>query len=509
MSREKKSELNEVQIRLLGRCSPEFRERHIDVHHSGEPVAVDTLFVGTIYTISLIVGIEWISYLKIGRAERLAVAGVVKARSTCCNYPIPDLNKQRTNSSQRKRGSQEHSTHDMAIRRNDMPTDAFISFTSLGEGSEAGSFLGREIAARFSGEPPDAVVVFASSKYDYEDLLGALQRECEPKVMAGCSSAGEFMSGELGEGSACAIALRSSDMCFNAALGRSLRKDTAEAATELVAGLSGISDYEYPFRTALVLTDALAGHSQELVEHLTALTGGTYQFIGGGAGDDAKFEETCVFYGTEAVKDAVVALEMLSRKPLGIGVAHGWTPSSDSMRVTESNHLQLVSMNATPSIEVFQEHAERKGQKFNVQDPLPFFLQNVLGIEEQGSYRLRVPLSVNANGSITCASDVPEGTTVCLMKGTDGAALEAARAAVQTALKQLHGHKPLMALFFDCVATRLRLGQEGFGLELRAVQDMLGNAPYAGINTYGQIARAEGQFSGFHNCTAIVCVIPE
>jgi len=41
-------ELSEEQIRLLERFSPEFRERHIDTQHTGELVAVDTFFVGTL-----------------------------------------------------------------------------------------------------------------------------------------------------------------------------------------------------------------------------------------------------------------------------------------------------------------------------------------------------------------------------------------------------------------------------------------------------------------------------
>jgi hypothetical protein len=53
----------------------------------------------------------------------------------------------------------------------------------------------------------------------------------------------------------------------------------------------------------------------------------------------------------------------------------------------------------------------------------------------------------------------------------------------------------------------LRLGKE-FGAELKAVENVLGTARFAGCNTYGQVARAEGQFGGFHNCTAVVCVIP-
>lgn len=44
----KQIKLTEDQIRLLERFSPEFRERHIHVSYTGELVAVDTFFVGTL-----------------------------------------------------------------------------------------------------------------------------------------------------------------------------------------------------------------------------------------------------------------------------------------------------------------------------------------------------------------------------------------------------------------------------------------------------------------------------
>jgi len=47
-ARGKKIELTEAQVRSLERFSPEFRERHIVTRHSGELVAVDTFFVGTL-----------------------------------------------------------------------------------------------------------------------------------------------------------------------------------------------------------------------------------------------------------------------------------------------------------------------------------------------------------------------------------------------------------------------------------------------------------------------------
>jgi hypothetical protein len=178
------------------------------------------------------------------------------------------------------------------------------------------------------------------------------------------------------------------------------------------------------------------------------------------------------------------------------------------MRVTEAQGNRMVSLNGSPAVHVFQEHAELTGQRLNLKDPLPFFLHNVIGIRSGDGYRLRVPLAVQDDGSILCAAAVPEGSVVHLMKASAASAVAAARQATGDAIRALAGATPAAAFVFDCVATRLRLGRE-FENELEACARLLAPAGFVGCNTYGQIARAEGQFSGFHNCTAVVCVLPQ
>jgi hypothetical protein len=296
-------------------------------------------------------------------------------------------------------------------------------------------------------------------------------------------------------------------MKFSVGLGQGVSTDPADAAKQAVEGFRGLGNSVLPFRSALVMTDALAGHAAALVEQLTVRTGGNYRFFGGGAGDDGRFQTTHVFVGTRAYTNAVAALEILSRKPLGIGVAHGWEPGSRGFRVTEANAAQLVSLDGAPAVEAFEQYARETGQKFDRQDPLPFFLHNVLGIQGEGQHRLRVPLGVAADGSIMCAANVPEGAIVHIMKTSTASAVQAARHATEAAIGALGGERPGAAFVFDCVATRLRMGRE-FEDELQACAKLLAPAGFVGCNTYGQIARAEGQFSGFHNCTAVVCVLP-
>ena len=368
--------------------------------------------------------------------------------------------------------------------------------------------IGASIKRAFNGTPPDAVVVFASAEHDFQRVLDGLARECGTEKIMGASSAGEFSHSTRGEGSISALALRSDDMRFSIGLGENLSGNPALAAREVARSFAGVRDSPLPYRAALVMTDALAGHTDAVVDELTLATGGEYRFFGGGAGDDGKFRKTHVFAGRKAASNAVAALEILSSKPLGVGVSHGWVPAGKAMRVTEAEGTRLVSLNGAPAVEYIEEYARETGQRFDRSDPLPFFLHNILGIETGTQHRLRVPLGVEEDGTLACAAAIPQGAVIRIMKTSAESAVMAAQQATRSALEALGGARPGAAFVFDCVATRLRMGS-AFDDELRSCAELLHPAGFVGCNTYGQIARAEGQFGGFHNCTAVVCVLPE
>src|SRR5438552_6911777 len=129
-------------------------------------------------------------------------------------------------------------------------------------------------------------------------------------------------------GLACAIALSSNEMSFAVGLGRGLSEDDSTSIDELASTLCHASLWKYPYHTMLLLVDALGGYVESTVRKLTLLTGSIYEIFGGGASDNAQFSYTPVFYDTEVVTDAFVALAIHSYKPLGIGVQHGWRPIS-------------------------------------------------------------------------------------------------------------------------------------------------------------------------------------
>jgi hypothetical protein len=381
-----------------------------------------------------------------------------------------------------------------------------VAISARPSSAEAGQELVNRL--RQTKVNPAAMVVFAAPSYDHESLLAILGEAYPESLMIGASSAGEFMNQTKGEGLVCVMALSGDDASFGIAAAHDVKNQPAAAARQMVSGFKGLASEDWTHRSALVLTDALAGHADLLVDELTLATAGQYQFFGGGAGDNAQFKRTPVFFGRQVLDGAAVALEILSDKPLGIGVRHGWQPASRSYRVTEVEGMRLVSLDGLPAIEAFDEHAQKTGQKLDHAAPIPFFLHNILGIDTGNGHRLRVPLGVGDDGSVLCAAEIPTGALIQIMQSSEISALEAADGAAKAALSALGGAKPKAGLFFDCVATRLRMGNS-FDHEIATVRDRLQGADLMGCNTHGQIARAPGQFEGFHNCTAVVCLFPE
>ena len=379
------------------------------------------------------------------------------------------------------------------------------AYSDIADSSAAGATLGQQLMKDLSGSP-DAIIVFAAPSYDHAALLEALSAECAGALIVGSSSAGEFTHAVHGEGSVCALALKSEEVRFAVGVGRDLHVSAKEAASQIASTFQGVNEPTL-HRAALVMTDALSGHAPDLIHELMLATKTQYQLFGGGAGDNAAFSRTVVFNGTEVLVDAAVALEMISMNQIGVGVGHGWEPAADAMRVTEADGLRLIGLDGVPAVEAFEAHAEDQGQAFDRDAPLPFFLHNILGIETSTGFQLRMPLSVDKDGALLLAGEVPVGSRVRIMRTTLNASLEATTQATAAALSKLNGQKPGVALFFDCAATKIRIGDQ-YTMELEAVRSQLHDLPMVGCVTQGQFGRADGQFDGFHNCTAVVCVLP-
>jgi len=384
--------------------------------------------------------------------------------------------------------------------------------TAHAEGTDARA-MGAEAAAKAKGglgAPPVLGVVFASSKVDLAALARGIASELGDTPVIGCSSAGEFADTAISDGGV-ALGLIGSDVIgVSIGMGTGLRESTPRAVRDLCGELKanrreapGAADGQ---RTIFLLTDGMAGNGEALVDTLSMEVGGGVAIAGGAAGDDGAFQETFVVAGDRVAQDAVVAAELITPRKLGIGVHHGWCAASDPGAVTKAEGARLIEIDGKPAIDFYKAYAARRGVELTPENQNEFVFTHELGIVLMNDeLKVRAPLSVNEDGSINCATEVPTGQKVRVCEGDHDAIVAAARTAAEQAMSGLGG-PAAGAIVFDCVARKLVLG-DGFSREVDAFRDVVG-APVMGFNTYGEIAKVRGQLSGFHNTTAVVAVIP-
>jgi hypothetical protein len=135
-----------------------------------------------------------------------------------------------------------------------------------------------------------------------------------------------------------------------------------------------------------------------------------------------------------------------------------------------------------------------------------FLLQFEAGLANLNDYKIRAPLARSADGSISFAAAIPEGSVIRITQSDAGAQVESALRAADGARAALGG--PVAgALVFDCICRNLILG-ERFGTAVRGIAERLGGAPVAGFETYGEVALSAGEMSAFHNTTSVVLAFP-
>ena len=114
-----------------------------------------------------------------------------------------------------------------------------------------------------------------------------------------------------------------------------------------------------------------------------------------------------------------------------------------------------------------------------------------------------------AKHSMTFAGDVPEGTTVQLMRAAHEDLIQAAELVAITTTGKLLSNHPVLSLMVSCVGRRLVLG-EYTESEIESVMAKLPNGSIqTGFYSYGEIAPGSLGNCDLHNQTMTLTLIQE
>ena len=396
-----------------------------------------------------------------------------------------------------------------------------ILATGLGKGTYsvvAAEKAIQQAKDKLGGVRVDLSIVCSSSDYDYQAVVDTVRAATGNAPLIGCSSSGEFTEENVEHGSVAVGLIASDDIKFATAIADGVKEDP-ERAVRTVANKLPLEMGDCPHLSAIFLIDGLAGVGEEMTVLASAVFNQTFgknvKLAGGSAGDDLKFKESFVFSDDSIATDAVSVCLFASKKPLYTGVQHGHTPVSELLRVSRAEGCVLHEIDGRPAWDVWKERTAKAASKVGVDvgaiegvDIGAHLIRFELGLPNaDGQYKIRVPLGKNEDGSLNFGCAIPEGTTFRIMEGDKDNQIVSARVAAELAKENSGDSEIAGAIVFDCVCRHLILGDE-FYKGVDQFKDVLGEVPILGWETYGEICMEPGQFSGFHNTTSVVLIIP-
>ncbi len=355
-------------------------------------------------------------------------------------------------------------------------------------------------------EQPRLLIVLAAPRYDLGSLARELAQRLPQTAVIGCTTAGEIASGQALTDALVLWALGGSGIRVATGYGIGTGAELREAAQQAAGCLQRL---ERRAHTAMILlSDGLAGDQMEVVRGAYDTTGIDVPLIGGCAGDYLAMRQTRQLHGHEVFTGAVVAAAISSDRPLGIGVSHGWTPSSEPMLVTDSRRTLLSSLDDKPALEVFLDFFNPPAiVRSDPQAFADFAAVHPIGIRRRDRIEMRHITGCDPErGALVMVAEVPQGALAFLSQGDYDSVLQAAADSASTAVKALGDTPPVGLLLFDCVSRRSIFGAQHLQEETDLIGRCSGGAPMAGFYTYGEIARTRGA-GGFHNQTLVTLAI--
>ena len=379
--------------------------------------------------------------------------------------------------------------------------------------------------AKLGGDQVDFSMVYCSSKYDYQKVVNAVRAATNKAPLIGCSTAGEFTEDKVGKGSIAVGLISSDEIKFFTAIAEGIREDPERVVRSLANKLPGKVG-GYPDLSAILLVDGLAGLGEEIAVLASQVFDQVFaekvRFVGGAAGDDMQLKETFVFSGDRVATNAASICLLASKMPLFTAAKHGHTPLCGPLKITKAEGNRLYEIDGKPAWEVWKEETAQAARKEGIDieqlktpaEIAQFFTNYILGLvtEKEGEYKIRWPTSINDDGSLNFSCGIVEGATFYIMDGSDlekqvNVVEEAARIAKQSA--ENAGYSDFAGILaFDCAVRQVMLGDR-FSEAVDGFKKVLPGVPMLGWETYGEIRLEPGQFSGFHNTTSVVMLMPQ
>jgi len=278
----------------------------------------------------------------------------------------------------------------------------------------------RELKEAIYQPESSAVVIFCSSKYDL-DRLGNDLRWAFPCPVIGCTTAGEIGPEGYDEWSLTGFSIASPDLHVHPYLIDSLdtldsnriRQIASKVERDMERSKGKIAHAK---AFGLLLIDGLSGKEERVTGDLYASLRNV-PIVGGSAGDDLRFERTCVYSDGRFLSNAAVFSVFVTSHAFETFKMQHFEPTDKKLVITKAVPEKRIvqKINGRPANE---EYARLIGVPVDKLEPR-IFSQYPLILKIGGEYYVRAIAKLGEDGSLHFFCAIDEGLVLTIGRGVD------------------------------------------------------------------------------------------
>ncbi|MEJ2614389.1 MAG: FIST N-terminal domain-containing protein [Ignavibacteriaceae bacterium] len=356
---------------------------------------------------------------------------------------------------------------------------------------------------------PTLAIVFLSVKQDIQAISKLLDEK--GIQIFGATTAGEFIDGEIEEGSIVMILLDMNPSYFKVAFLETSQETAFEEARKLA--ITGKQTFTHP--AFIIANSGVSMDGEPFVEGILhefeKMDGRDVTIFGGKAGDDLELKSTFVFTNGKSKDSALIALIIDEDKIDVKGIATcGWKAIGTTKTVTKSEGNTVYTIDDKPALDILMNYLG-VDIKEDVEADVTTFLSSwyyPLELErENADPVIRTAMFANREDrSLICSGRVPQGSKIKFSMPPDFDSIDKVVADCKT-IKDDSQQQADALIMFSCVSRHLSFGMV-IKEEIEQVQQIW-DAPIAGFFTYGEYGKAKTGKNEYHNNACCVVALKE
>jgi hypothetical protein len=280
--------------------------------------------------------------------------------------------------------------------------------------------------------------------------------------------------------------------------------DGAERSAELLAQQVSAQLQDQQEATLLMLFDAMVPNIGSTLDAMYLRLANRVHYAGANAGSETFQPMPCLFDGNRIVSNGVLLVLLPDHK--GAILEHGYKAPLQTVYATSTSGNCISQIDWRPAFEVYQELVH---SQYGVQITLDNFYEHAVhfpfGIVRANHHVVvRIPVMLNADGSLFCVGEVPPNSVLTLLKSPTVDSHETL-AVLTEGLTALNGNcAGTDLLLFYCAGRRMHLGLERATSELGEFEARTQGAHIAGALSLGEIGGSTLHgYPLFHNATLV------